>query len=153
MSSSSVHLGEPLDSPSSAEPWKDALDADEFAKLVRVGDTDLMVEFCTRFWGKSMEEEEREWRLNQKRTEDDHEDAHRDAMDVVEDQQKFDKNDIGKGCYGLDIEIVGFLKSLWIRADYIRIYDYLLTYERECKRYQYRGGILTGQPGSGELVS
>lgn len=140
------------------DSWKGVLAPDGFVKLIV--DTGVMMELCENFWGKSMHKEEENWRLS--RTDDDvnkdNEDAGGDVggvgEDIDEDQRNFDEDDMGKGCYALniDIDIPGFLTSLWIRADYIRIYDFIQDYELK-SAHKYRGAVLTGQPGSGEFVS
>jgi hypothetical protein len=41
------------------------------------------------------------------------------------------ENDIIPGCYILDLGIHFEFSKIWIRADYIRIYDYLENYSNK----------------------
>jgi hypothetical protein len=85
------------------------------------GDDPLTV-LHAKFWGKSMAIEEQEWRSVQwgdparARDQDQDED---DPMDEHLDED----DDIIPGCYPLDLGIN--VPKIWIRADYIRIYDFL----------------------------
>jgi hypothetical protein len=60
-------------------------------------------------------------------------------------------DDIKPGCYVLDIAIKGIqFKKIWIRAEYLEIYDYFEDYYNEADRIaRCPGGVLTGQPGIG----
>jgi hypothetical protein len=57
------------------------------------------------------------------------------------------------GCYVLDINIPGLpISRLWIRADYIRIFNYFQTIYDDYADLTEKApsGVLTGQPGVGE---
>jgi hypothetical protein len=61
-------------------------------------------------------------------------------------------NDIGPGCYVLDLNIELKCSKLWVRKDYIRIYDYCTMRHEEGPRYvkqRARSVVITGQPGVG----
>ena len=64
-------------------------------------------------------------------------------------------DDIIPGCYMLDIGIDGLrFSKLWIRAEYIRVFNSLKTYY-DTPVFQYWAPcvVVTGQPGIGELVA
>jgi hypothetical protein len=93
-----------------------------------------------KFWGVDIHEDEVKWLTTQPEGQ---------RMDV-------DGSEVGPGCFALDLKIRKLLVSrLWIRKDYIRIYD-------ECKDYyesppdgvpRPRSVVVTGQPGIGGPIS
>lgn len=73
------------------------------------------------------------------------------------DENDDDNDDIIPGCYVLDIDNDALkIKRIWIRAEYIRIYDHLVEYYNQ-KTSQVSEKIspsvvITGQPGIGKSV-
>ena len=64
--------------------------------------------------------------------------------------------DIGPECYGLDLGIELRHSELWVRQDYIRIYDYCSERYEEgptCVSDTPRSVVITGQPGVGVFFS
>jgi hypothetical protein len=132
-----------------AQPWN-KLDGDNrFSK------------FHVKFWGKSMDDEEREWNLVSHSTDDDvimdygDEDGDDDGDAYVVDEDTDADDELIPGCYELDItpNPVSDLSKIWIRAEYVRIYKYAESrYELcyECGKAQ--ATVVTGQPGNGECV-
>jgi hypothetical protein len=103
--------------------------------------------FHKKFWGKSMKDEESEWRNTQPGVADQDGDGRMD-----QDQDNMD-DDIISGCYVLDIGIPRLAVSrLWIRADYIRLFNFFQTYYDKYAKPMDRvpSAVLTGQPGTGE---
>jgi hypothetical protein len=99
--------------------------------------------------------EEQEWRRTIRGGEvrDEHQD---ERMDVDENDGTDPGDDIIPGCYVLDIDIEGLeFSKIWIRADYIRIYNYLEIHHREpgIPQGQAPAAVITGQPGIGEFLS
>lgn len=77
--------------------------------------------------------------------------------DEEEDEEGEGKvEDYIKGCYALDINIEGIEGSIWVRAEYVRIFDHIaqlhddLTQSKRIDKRSYCV-ILTGQPGIGEF--
>jgi hypothetical protein len=65
-------------------------------------------------------------------------------------------NDIGPECYGLDLGIELKCSKLWVRQDYIRIYDYCSKRHAEgpsSATEMARSVVITGQPGIGVFPS
>jgi hypothetical protein len=67
-----------------------------------------------------------------------------------------DEGDFIDGCRTLDINIDDIETSIWIRAEYIRVYNHIATLYREVvakdrKDKKSSCVILTGQPGIGEF--
>jgi len=63
-----------------------------------------------------------------------------------------DDNEFGRGCYVLDIGMQGIrLKKIWVRADYVRMYD-LCNEEYEKAERQAPSVVITGQSGVGKSV-
>jgi hypothetical protein len=115
----------------------------------KADDNTPVAQFHKKFWGKSMKDEESEWRDTQ---EDTQEDEH---MDQDQDETA-DMDDIIPGCYVLDIGIPGMaISRLWIRADYIRIFNFFQDYFNDYAKPMDRvpSAVLTGQPGIGESSS
>ena len=95
--------------------------------------------FHKKFWGKSMKDEESEWRKSQ-------------LIDQDEETTDAD-DDIISGCYVLNISIPHIpVSHLWIRADYIRVFNYFQAFfDTHAKPMaKVPSGVLTGQPGIGE---
>lgn len=118
----------------------------------KADDNTPVAQFHKKFWGKSMKDEESEWRDTQK---DEWCDTREDErMDQDQDQDEAtDMDDIIPGCYVLDIGIPGMaISRLWIRADYIRVFnffqDFFDNYAKPMDRVP--SAVLTGQPGIGE---
>ncbi len=120
----------------------------EWSKL---RDINPLAQLHAKFWRKSMADEE--WRRPQKSVGDSPGGVTDESMDV-----DVDDDEIGPGSYILDIGIKGLSYSkIWIRADYIRIYDYcndhynrsmsifLLSNKKEAPSV-----VITGQPGIGK---
>jgi hypothetical protein len=116
-----------------------------------------LAQWHAKFWGKSMEDEEEKWRKEcspipevggepRAQTQDRDE-----CMDLDEDVD----DDIISGCYALDIDVeakAARLPSIWIRADYIRIYDALEEHYNTIVNLPWTpGAVVTGQPGIGQF--
>jgi hypothetical protein len=108
------------------------------AKWSKLEDDHELSRLRSKFWGKKIEEEAKE---------------RRELQPTVEVDRA---NDIGPECYGLDLGIELKRSELWVRQDYIRIYDYC------SKRYEEgpssvrkiaRSVVITGQPGVGVFLS
>lgn len=107
---------------------------------LKIDDDVPLAMFHEKFWGKSMEDEEAEWRRGY-------------AERGFRDERLDEDDDMMPGCYFFDIGIDGLgMSSLWIRADYIRIYDFFQTYFNKYAKPRGRApsAVLTGQPGIGE---
>ncbi len=88
-----------------------------------------------------MKDEESEWRKSQI------------GIDKDKDEITDMDDDIISGCYALEIGILSMpVSHLWIRADYIRIFNFFQTFydERAKPMAKAPSGVLTGQPGIGE---
>ena len=114
----------------------------------------------SRFWGKSMETDERLWLQNNPSIPKAYSpgtkmDVDGDTDSDTDAEESFDCNiddDFIPGCHVLDTTPFPEGK-IWIRAEFIRIFDYILKY------FEGDDGalddlpkvvILTGQPGIGE---
>jgi cobalamin biosynthesis protein CobT len=149
----------------------------------RLNSNDILVQFYDKFWGISMDEEVNDWResaqdegmdsgdeheeeegnseaegddadanegeqANEEEGEDDEEDD--------EDDSDYDEDEIIDGCCVLDVNIPGLETSIWVRAEYIRIFEHIAklydsVVDIERKDQKSSCVILTGQPGIGEL--
>jgi len=119
----------------------------------KLTDDEDLPQLHTKFWRKSMVSEEAEWRGSQKSVGDDSgdmSDGEVDPMDVDMDEQD---DEIGPGCYVLNMGIETLPHSkIWIRTDYIRIYDYCSEYYELCRSLPHKAApsvVITGQPGIG----
>jgi len=105
--------------------WSKLRDNHEFSKL------------RSKFWGKEIEEEARQWRI-----------SHPDVKDD-------DDDDISSGCYALHLELKFIVAKLWVRQDYIRIYEYCngrYTKSLTSVLPNARSVVITGQPGVGVFL-
>ena len=99
---------------------------------------DILIHFHDVFWGVTMEGEQ----------------ANEDEGENEDGSE--DEDDIINGCHALDIDIPGIESSIWVRAEYIRIFDHIKklydsVVDQERKDQKSSCVILTGQPGIGEL--
>jgi hypothetical protein len=143
---------------------------------LKIDDDTPLARFYRKFWGKSMEDEEAEWQKGQTQIggqpEDEDQDGYEamvqdqdqgkrkatdkcgdDVMNEGEGEATDEDDDILPGCYDLDISIDGMApSSLWIRADYIRIYNFFQAHYDKHAHPMARApsAVLTGQPGIGE---
>ncbi|KAF8506812.1 hypothetical protein F5888DRAFT_1798045 [Russula emetica] len=97
--------------------------------------TPTLASLRSKFWGKNSEEEAKEWR---------------ELHPIVNDDRT---DDIGPGCYGLDLGIKFKCSKLWVRQDYIRAYNYCRERHEEGpsdETEMARSIVITGQPGIGK---
>jgi hypothetical protein len=101
-----------------------------------------------KWWGKSMAIEEQEWRRYQSL-----DPGGDDSMDEDVDKglETDVDDDVIPGCYLLDLG--DDFSEIWIRADYIRIYDFLEAHYKTNPAPSFRApaAVITGQPGVGEF--
>ena len=113
-------------------------DANSWTKLE---DHKLLSQLHAKFWRKDMTEEEQEWRR-----------SHPDVQ--VDDPDKYSESNIVSGCYALDFGIEYLERSkLWIRHDYLQIYDYCNEHYDRVKSLVSGiapSVVITGQAGVGE---
>jgi hypothetical protein len=138
----------------SMEQWE-AIDNDESPAL-----------FHAKFLGKSMANEEEEWSSSQppiadigSELEGKELDGERPIGKAVDgktdgDRTDLDSDDIIAGCYMLDIGIDDFpFPKIWVRADYIRIFNYLQAYYDWPRAHNVAPAVvITGQPGIGKVL-
>src|ERR1700722_2238588 len=110
-----------------------------------------LAQLYTKFWGKSMADEERDWRISQSIGVNSG-----DGGDEGEGMDDAKINDINPGCYVLNIDIDAIpYPRIWIRAEYMRMYDFFEHYYLKISK-QMRGpspsAVLTGQPGIGKCL-
>jgi hypothetical protein len=120
--------------------------------LVKIPPIHPLARLHAKFWGKSMQDEEEEWRMAQPPISE----AGGEPGDQGQDMMDVDSNtndDIISGCYALKIDVEGLVyPSIWIRADYKRIYDALEEHYNTLDVLPWTpGAVVTGQPGIGEL--
>lgn len=96
---------------------------------------DELSQFCSQIWGKIIEDEEaKQWRKSHSTVKVD------------------DANDIGPECYVLDLGIELKCSELWVRQDYIRIYDFCSKRHEEgpsSATERARSVVITGHTGIG----
>ncbi|KAF8506809.1 hypothetical protein F5888DRAFT_37159 [Russula emetica] len=111
------------------------LDEDDSASWSKLKDSHELSQLRSKFWGKFSEEEAKEWR---------------ELHPTVNDDRN---DDIGPGCYGLDLGIKFKCSKLWVRQDYIRAYNYCRERHEEGpsdETEMARSVVITGQPGIGK---
>lgn len=94
-------------------------------------------QLSSKYWGKRIEGEAEQWRKSH--------------STIVDDPE----NDIGPGCYVLDPGANSHFPKLWVRKDYIRIYDYCCAQHAQgpLTTGTQRSAVVTGQPGIGMSLS
>ena len=128
-----------------------------------------------KFWGKNMVDEEQQWLNAQQASpatgsefglrvqeEEERMDAVVNEKMVVDETAVVDEtmdeldpdDDVISGCYMLDIGIDGLFSKVWIRAEYIRIFNAINAYYDDPPLIDRAPCVvITGQPGIGELVT
>ena len=138
-----------------------------------------LVQFHAKYWGVSMKEEVTQWQESMDvdiEDDDDKVDGNRDGGEEGSEQEgenedegegegeeeeeegvdEVEIDDYIEGCCVLDINIEGIETSIWVRAEYIRIFDNIaelhgnLTSSKRMNESSYCV-IITGQPGIGEF--
>ena len=152
--------------PSYMKPWP-ILDKDDPLALLHA-----------KFWGKNMADEEQEWLKAQQtgpatgtefglRAQEGEEriDAVVNEQMVVDEAAVVDEtmdettttdpdDDIISGCYMLDIGIDGLMSKLWIRAEYIRVFNFVNAYyDKPSSILRAPCVVVTGHPGIGEFIA
>jgi len=95
----------------------------------RLHETESLAILHANFWATSTKEPEDE-SMN---------------VDAVDDE------DTGSGCYILDLRIPGIDSKVWIRKEYIRLYDYCDEYlKSKSANKEPISVVITGQPGIGK---
>ncbi|KIM86220.1 hypothetical protein PILCRDRAFT_816150 [Piloderma croceum F 1598] len=136
----------------------------EFRTWRKIANGNLLALFHRRFWGKSMEEEEGEWQKTQTQTQtqtqiegqpDEDEDRYQgkgrtineDEDEAMDEDEFDDDDDVIPGCYPFSVGIENI--TVWIRADYIRVYEALQDYYEKATKQSGRtpSAVVTGQPG------
>ncbi|KAI0280169.1 hypothetical protein BGY98DRAFT_964997 [Russula aff. rugulosa BPL654] len=112
----------------------------------------------SKFWGTNMQEEEEAWRAKERLSPapcqcDNNRKPNENPGNGTDESEDEDEDTVLPGCYVLDINNDGIdLKSIWVRAEYIRIYDYLVEHYNEQINHGGRApsAVITGQPGIGK---
>jgi len=110
----------------------------DLASWSKLADSHRFSELRSNFWGNQIEHEAEQWRESHPAMENDH------------------TNDIGASCYGLDLGIDIKYSKLWVREDYIRLYDYCSEWYEEHPHSPEQlapAVVITGQPGVGVFLS
>lgn len=110
----------------------------DLALWSKLEDDHELSRLCSQFLGKETEDEAKQWRKAQSTVKAD------------------PTNDIGPECYALDLGIELECSKLWVRQDYIRIYDYCSKRHEEGQSCGLKGAysvVITGQPGIGVFPS
>ena len=139
----------PIQIPESGLKLADVVKLEPFAQpWIKLEGNNRFTAFHLKFWGKSMDDDEREWKSqfqSQKHSTDDDGDDDTDDEDV--------DDELIPGCCELDISPspVSDISTIWIRADYVRIYKYAESkYDLCYERRKAQALVITGQPGIGE---
>jgi hypothetical protein len=114
------------------------IDKSESKSWSKLENQDPLSQLRSKFWGKKIENDAKKWRNLQPTVKDD------------------PANDIGQGSYGLDLGIDISGSQLWVRQDYIRIYDFCSKRHEKSlssKVKRAHSVVITGQPGIGVFLS
>jgi len=121
-------------------------------QLVRVHDNQPSAKLHAKWWGKSMSDEEKEWR---RQYPDPNALTLSGGSDHAADRMDVDSGDIGSG-WVINIGVDGLRwRWIWVRSEYIKIYDYCNEhYEDYLNVVNQRApcAVVTGQPGIGKSL-
>jgi hypothetical protein len=117
--------------PTLASVFCDYCESDDLALWSKLNVNHPYSQLHSKYWGETIENEAEKW-LN--------------AHPIVYNPT----NDIGPGCFVLDFGIEHYHPSkLWVRQDYIRMYNYCQDYAPAVKAPRPCSVVITGQPGIG----
>jgi hypothetical protein len=108
------------------------------ASLSKLEEGHRFSQLCSKYWGKVIEHDAKQWRKSHSSVKVNH---------TVE---------IGPKCFGLDLGINLKCSKMWVRQDYIRIYDYCSERHEagpSSATERARSVVITGQPGVGVFLS
>lgn len=124
-----------------ASVFKSKYDSASSWSTSKLGECYPYSQLHAKYWGKSMAAEEQEWRNSQNDMEVDDSDP---------------ESETGPGCYLLDFQLGLWGSRLWVRKDYIRLYDFCNQWYGQATsgdfRYQAPSVVITGQSGIGRVV-
>jgi hypothetical protein len=121
--------------PEHGPQWTRILDSTSFAQL------------HAKFWGADLQEEETRWRKTQS------EDVPMNVDVDNETAEEEDDDETGPGCYILRLPDIAGANAIWIRQEYIRVYNFCEEYLKFCRTNLLQeppSVVVTGQPGIGE---
>jgi hypothetical protein len=98
---------------------------------------EVLSKLHAKYWGEDIHKDERRWL----------------EMQTGGQLTPTDASEVAPGCFALNLDI-DFLypSSLWVREDYIRLYDYCSVYCDKAQNSRNRRApsiVITGQPGIG----
>ncbi|KAN0123632.1 hypothetical protein V8E52_002964 [Russula decolorans] len=105
------------------------------ASLSKLEEGHRFSQLCSKYWGKVIEHDAKQWRKSHSSVK---------VNRTVE---------IGPKCFGLDLGINLKCSKMWVRQDYIRIYDYCSERHEagpSSATERARSVVITGQPGVGK---
>lgn len=120
---------------------------------IKLADNEPLSQLHTKFWGRPIQDDEPELQMS----------SEGQPMDDSEDQ-----SEVGPGCFTLELGISEIrIQKLWVRKDYIRIYEYCNSHYNEVWSHpnpdSHLGAnwkppmapsiVITGQPGIGDCFS
>ena len=113
------------------------LEVDAAALWSKLKDNNPYSRLHSKYWGSKIEHEAEQWR---------------ESNPTVNDPT----NDIGPGCHALNLGLPLPSSRLWVRNDYVRIYDFCSTRiagQPSVEGEMVPSVIITGQPGIGVFLS
>jgi hypothetical protein len=108
------------------------------ASWSKLEDDHGLSQLCSKYWGKDIEHDAKQW--------------HKSHSSVRINPTV----EIGPKCFGLDLGVNIRCSKMWVRQDYIRIYDYCSRRHEEgpsSATERARSVVITGQPGIGMFLS
>ena len=129
---------------------------------VKLNPKERLAHWHSKYWGKSMVIEEQNWLGTQPHVPGRCGDEECDRTDAMDEdmQESIDEDletdmdtddDYNSGCHILDIGLIK--RRMWIRAEYIRIYNAVEVHYKKDPAPSYRApsAVITGQPGVGQF--
>jgi len=113
------------------------LDVNAAALWPKLKDNNPFSQLHSKYWGQKIEDEAEQWRI----------------LNPIADDPA---NDIYPGCYALHLGVKLTISKLWVRQDYVRIYNYCRDRHAEgpsSETETARSLVITGQPGIGVFLS
>jgi len=131
---SSISMASTSSPPAYAYVFSDILSK---TPLIELDAKDHLSKLHSKYWGVGIDQDESEW------------------VGTHEQLPEIDDSEVVRGCFALNLDISGLMVSkLWVRKDYIRIYDHCDHYYEDIRNKQNQhlasSVVITGQPGCGK---
>ena len=122
--------------------------------IFKLNKNDPLAKLHANFWPTIIKDRDEHSGVDDREDTGDDDDIGIDATEDTDDEDKKDESDdgeVGSGCHILNIRIPEIHTKVWVRKEYIRLYDYCNEYvHSQRENMEPLSVVIFGQPGIGE---